>query len=33
VYWGLAFVGISMIISAILVMAMRLGKPQQTTSQ
>jgi ACS family tartrate transporter-like MFS transporter len=33
VYWGLAFVGISMIISAILVMAMKLGKPQQTTLQ
>jgi MFS transporter, ACS family, tartrate transporter len=28
IYWGLAFVGISMLISATLVMAMRLGKPE-----
>lgn len=28
VYWGLAFVGISMLVSATLVMAMPIGKPQ-----
>jgi MFS transporter, ACS family, tartrate transporter len=32
IYWGLAFVGISMLISATLVMAMRPGKPLATTS-